>query len=172
MLFQPEIVREFAPSDLVGNNAAILADALGRQARASATIGATGITLAGGATDTLSLTIGDQVAVLTFVNGAGFARTAALAATVDVSGGLGADRRKLIQGIGYALSLLAGDLDSPAAVVGKQPISLMVSGALNATPTPAADTYIGGGDGFAVYADAPVSIAIGAGVTAGLTIDA
>lgn len=175
MLFQPETVRDFAPSDLVGNNAAILADILDRQFRGSVSIDAAGIAIAGGATDTLSVSVefegGTETAVFTFKNGGGFSRTAAFAADLDISGGLGADRGKVILAIIYGLSLLAGDFSEPVVGAGKAPFTTLPSGILNATPTPAADVVVGGGSGLAVWADAPVTFEIGAGLS-GVSIDA
>lgn len=174
MLFQPEIVRDFAPSDLVGNNAAILADILTRQYRGSVSIDAAGIVASGTpANDTLSITVGTQTAVLTFVNGGGTSRTGALAANVDTVGGAGADPVLLLATIAYAFDLLvkAGDFSVPCSLNGKAPLGVIPTNALDGGTGPASDVLFGGGQGLAVWAEAAVSFAIGSGVT-GLSIDA
>ena len=169
MLFQPETVKEFAPSDLVGINPGILADILSRQARAQLVLDAT-IAAASGtpADDTLSLTVGNQTAVFTFVNGVGTARTGALAANLDMVGGALNDFRVFADTLLFGLNLLvaAGDFDETVAARPSNASGhyTVAATSIDSGTAPVGDTVIPGETVINFFGGAPISLAVGPGV--------
>ena len=168
MLFQPETVKEFAPSDLVGINPGILADILRRQARAQLVLDINVAAASGTPDDTLSLTVGNQTAVFTFVNGGGTKRNGALAADLDMVGGALNDFRVFADTLLFGLNLLvaAGDFGEgifarPSAASAHYTVA---ANSIDGGIAPVGDTVIEGETVISFFADVPVSLAVGPGI--------
>jgi len=169
MLFQPETVKEFAPSDLVGINPGILADILRRQARAQLVLDVNSAAASGTpADDTLSLTIGTETAVFTFVNGGGTKRNSPLAADLDMTGGALNDFRVFADTLLYGLNelVVAGDFGETVAARPSNASShyTVAANSIDGGINPVGDEVIQGETVIDFFGSAPISLAVGPGI--------
>lgn len=169
MLFQPETVKEFAPSDLVGINPGILADILRRQARAQLVLDINSAAASGTpADDTLSLTVGSQTAVFTFVNGGGTKRNGPLAADLDTVGGMLNDYKVFLDTLLYGLNelVVAGDFSEAVAARPSNASTpyTVAANSIDGGINPVGDQVIQGETVIDFFGSAPISLVVGPGL--------
>lgn len=148
--------------DDVAANAAAIA-AAGGVSVATLTIAAGGMTLDAG-DKTLTISVGDDSAVITFDDiGVAISRSGALAVTAGMGGGLVADPASIAQVIWYAIALMIDGSDFTVKPV----VSFQSLAQDDFSPGNPLAAYTK----LSVMAGADVSFTIGAGITAGLTVD-
>lgn len=147
----------------------------GGLAVASLSVGDLGLTLnAGNGPTTLTLDVGGTVAVLSFDEfGVNISRTGALAVTVGLGGGVGADPVKVAEAILYSVGLLidAGDFGGAVPFMRfKGPGRTLPVDHFN-PGAPGAEYALLGARGVIFESKGPISLVVGGGVADGLTVD-
>lgn len=144
------------------------------------------LTLAGNATDTLSLTIGEQTANILIAIGAPvpagdwwfntfeITRNDALDYTLTFGGGNEGNKEAVLLAMWRLFQTIrkSGDFDAHFVPQWKGTGGTYLANDLDGLALPAGDVYRDFGDGIYIFAAAsPTSFVVGAGITAGMTVD-
>lgn len=158
----------------------------GQMGAGAASLSLDALTLAGDATDTLSLTIGEQTANILIAIGAPvpggdwwagafeITRNAALDYTLTFGGGNEGNKEAVLLAVWRLFQTIrkSGDFDAHFVPQWKGTGGTYLANDLDGLALPAGNVYRDFGDGIYIFAAAsPTSFVVGAGITAGMVVD-